>query len=125
MEIFSAAAHSFGKTFLRLDVHGPVLGPATVFLQNLIVSSIVLTLPETLVIDLRHTTSLDLAGVNTLLTGYNTAIDHGTSYRVLHACGPVRDLLQLTRTWEVLADSDDLGALLGAVLLIPDAGPSS
>ncbi|WP_414938191.1 hypothetical protein [Amycolatopsis sp. cmx-11-51] len=121
--LYSTNVHSSGRASLQLDVLGPVLGPATVSLQKLIIGVIVSNVPETLVINLGRTTALSLAGVNTLLTGYTTAIDYGTNYRVLHAHGPVLDILHSTGTREVLADSNDLGALLLAALLSPVTVP--
>ena len=53
------------------------------------------------------------------MAGYVAAIQHGTSYRVVGAHGSVRHVLQRTGMSDVLADSDDLGALMVAVLLRP------
>jgi anti-anti-sigma regulatory factor len=75
--------------------------------------------PDTLLINLQDVSGFSLAGLHALLTGYVTAIDYGTSYRVRHAHGQVRDVLRATGTKEVLADSNDLGALLLAVLALP------
>lgn len=41
--------------------------------------------PNTLMINLHYVTALSVTGVRALLACYVTAIDHGTSYRVLHA----------------------------------------
>ncbi|MCU1685936.1 MAG: hypothetical protein JWQ81_6675 [Amycolatopsis sp.] len=85
----------------------------------LITEAILLHRPDALVIDLRHVVALSITGIRTLLTGYLTAIDRGTSYRVLHAHGQARHIMLATGTVDVLADSDDLGALLLAVLALP------
>ncbi len=121
--VFSTTVRSSSDIGLRLAVAGAVTGPATVLLRKQIVSVIVLNLPPLLVVDLHHAAELSLAGVNTLLTGYTTAIDWGTSYQVLHARGSVLDILHDTGTSDILADSDDLGALLEAVLFLPVEGP--
>jgi anti-anti-sigma regulatory factor len=116
---FSATIHATSATVLQVDVWGHVLDAAAAELRALIVDAIRTKQPNTLVINLHHTTALGLAGTNALLAGYIAAIDCGTSYRVQHARGPVRDVLQATGTLDVLADSNDLGALLLAVLTAP------
>jgi Low affinity iron permease len=60
---------------------------------------------------------LDEAGLTALVWGYAAAIDYGSTYRVINSQGRVRRVLRATGTLDVLADSDDLGALLVAVLL--------
>ncbi|WP_329064321.1 hypothetical protein [Amycolatopsis sp. NBC_01480] len=65
---------------------------------------------------------LNLSGVHALIAGYAAAIDYGTSYHVRHAPGPVRHVLQATGTMDLLSDSDDLGALVLAVLTLPEPG---
>jgi hypothetical protein len=121
--MFSAAIHHVGEAGLRLDVRGRVLGAAAADLQSLITEAIVARRPDTLMINLHHVTALSVTGVRALLVGYVVAIDHGTSYRVLHAHGQAHYVLQATGTMDVLADSDDLGALILAVLTLPEAGP--
>ncbi|WIV59153.1 STAS domain-containing protein [Amycolatopsis nalaikhensis] len=94
-------------------------------LTALIIDTVAMELPTTLLIDLRHVTALDFAGLRALLAGYRAAVDHGTSYHLLHAEGPARDLLQATGTLDMLADSDDLGALMLAVLTQPSTDRSA
>ena len=107
------------------DVRGQVLGAAAVDLQLLIVEVIVDRLPDSLLMNLRHVTALSVGGVRGLVTGYVTAIDNGTAYRVLNAHGPARRILQTTATIDVLADSNDLGALLLAALDLPEVDESA
>jgi hypothetical protein len=59
------------------------------------------------------------------VAGYVTATDYGTTYRVLNAHGSARHTLQTTATIDVLADSNDLGALLLAVLDHPEVDESA
>lgn len=106
---FSASTHPTGGTDLRLAVRGRVLGSAAADLKALIIGAIVTKLPDTLLINLRQVTALSITGVRALLAGYITAIDNGTSYRVLHAHGQAREVRQATGALEMLADSDDLG----------------
>ncbi|HEY3690135.1 MAG TPA: STAS domain-containing protein [Pseudonocardiaceae bacterium] len=112
---FSATIHPVGSAAVRLDVHGQVVGAAVDDLTLLIITTIVGEAPDMLLIDLRHVTALSGNGVRALLTGYATAIDYGTSFHVVHASGTARYSLQLTGTLDLLADSNDLGALLLAV----------
>ncbi|WP_329064306.1 STAS domain-containing protein [Amycolatopsis sp. NBC_01480] len=122
---FSVAIHHDSDTDMRVDVAGCVLGAAAIDLQLLITEVILLERPDTLVINLHDVTALSIAGMHALLTGYATAIDYGTSYRVLHASGQARYVLRATGTLDMLADSDDLGALLLAVLARPVSGAPS
>jgi len=119
---FSATIQPSGTADLRLDVRGQVLGAAATALEVLIIEAIVVRLPDTFLISLRHATALSIPGVRALLTGYITAVDYGTFYRVLHARGSVHHVLRATGTLEVLADSEDLGALMVARLALPSPG---
>jgi hypothetical protein len=56
-------------------------------------------------------------GLDRVGVGAAAAVDYGSTYRVINSQGRVRRLLRATGTLEVLADSDDLGALLTAVLV--------
>jgi anti-anti-sigma regulatory factor len=122
---FRATVHQAGGAALRVDVRGQVLGLAAADLRLLIVEVIVDQLPDSLLINLRHVTALSVAGVQGLVAGYVTATDYGTTYRVLNAHGPARRTLQTTATIDVLADSNDLGALLLAVLNLPEVDESA
>ncbi len=114
--MFSADIHRTSESDLRLDVQGEVTDTSVTRLDSLITEAIVLRRPDMLLIDLCRVTVLGEAAVRALLAGYVTAIDYGTSYRVLHAEGPARAVLQASGMVDVLADSDDLGALLHAVV---------
>jgi hypothetical protein len=61
-------------------------------------------------------TALDVNRTHALIAGYLSAIEHGTRYRALHARGAVRETLRATGTLDMLADGDDLSALLPAVV---------
>jgi anti-anti-sigma regulatory factor len=122
---FCATVHQAGGADLRVDVRGQVLGAAAADLRLLIVDVIVDRLPDSLLINLHQVTALSVAGVRGLVAGYITAIDNGTTYRVLNAHGQARRILQSTATIDVLADSNDLGSLLLAVLGIPEVAGSA
>jgi anti-anti-sigma regulatory factor len=122
---FCATVHQAGGADLRVDVRGQVIGAAAVDLRLLIVEVIVGRLPDSLLINLHQVTALSVAGVHGLVVGYITAIDNGTTYRVLNAHGPARRVLQTTATIDVLADSNDLGALLLAVLGVREVDGSA
>jgi hypothetical protein len=53
------------------------------------------------------------------MSGYVAAVEHGTAYRVVGAAGAVRGTLRDAGVLDVLADSDDLGALMLSVLRLP------
>lgn len=116
---FSAVIHHEGGTDMRLDVTGQVMGRAAIDLQVLITKVINGEQPDALVVNLQGVIGLCGSGLHALIAGYLAAIDQGTSYSVVHAQGQARHVLQATGTMEMLTDSNDLGALLLAVLAHP------
>jgi anti-anti-sigma regulatory factor len=118
---FSATIHPIGSATLRLEVHGQVVGAVGDDLKLLIITTIVAEAPDTFLIDLCHVTALGNTGVRALLAGYTTAIDYGTSFHVVHAHGLVRYSLQVSGILDLLADSNDLSALLLGVLALPSS----
>ncbi|MFJ7215064.1 STAS domain-containing protein [Amycolatopsis sp. NPDC098790] len=100
---------------LELDLTGEMLGNAPARLQSRIASLIAEDHPERLVVDLAELTALSSDGIHALLSGYSTAVGHGVHYQVRHAHGEVRRVLQLADVHDVLADSNDHGALAAAV----------
>jgi anti-anti-sigma regulatory factor len=113
---FSVSTYRAGSTALQLDVHGQVLGAAADRLKALVIDTIMTTQLDTFVINLHYATAIDITGTHALLAGYITAIEHGTRYHALYAHGPVRDALRATGILDVLVDSEDLSALLLAVV---------
>ncbi|MDT7803931.1 MAG: hypothetical protein QOI78_7364 [Actinomycetota bacterium] len=103
---------------IELDLTGEVLGAASGPLRSRLADLIVVEGPEVLLINLAQVTAMSSAGIHALMFGYTTAVDHGTSYRVRHARGEVRRVLQLAGVLDMLADSDDLGALLLAEVAV-------
>ncbi|WP_326948665.1 STAS domain-containing protein [Amycolatopsis sp. NBC_01307] len=112
--VMNVRRHSRATT--ELDLVGEVLEAASGPLRSQLSDLIVVEGAEVLLISLAQVTAMSSAGVHALMFGYTTAVDHGTSYRVRHACGGVRRVLQLAGVLDVLADSDDLGALLLATM---------
>jgi anti-anti-sigma factor len=106
---FSVAIHHDCDTDLRLHVAGHVLGAVAIDLRQVITEVILVERPDTLLIDLHDVSAIDVRGMHALLTGYVTAIDHGTTYRVVGAHGQAGDFLRGTGAMDVLADSDDVG----------------
>ncbi|MFJ7213538.1 STAS domain-containing protein [Amycolatopsis sp. NPDC098790] len=100
---------------LELALMGEMLGNAPFRLQVRITSLIADARPDRLVVDLAELTALSSAGIHALLSGYSSAIDHGVHYQVRHARGEVGRILRLADLQEVLADSNDHGALAAAV----------
>lgn len=106
-------------TTVRFVLAGDLRGPAAEMLRTELVQSIAQDRPDRLLVDLDSVSDLDVAGVAALMAGYLAAIDHGVSYQVTRAHGRTREMLHTTGTLDVLADSDDLGALLLAIALRP------
>jgi hypothetical protein len=71
------------------------------------------------ILPLHAVAAFDVDALHALMAGYVAATEHGTWYRLVGARGPVRLVLQHAGVLEVLADSDDLGAFMPAVLLQP------
>jgi anti-anti-sigma factor len=102
---------------VELNLAGDLLSEGfSLSLQSQISGLIVADHPELLRINLEQVTALSSAGIRTLIDGYSTAISHGTSYQVRHARGAVRRVLKLAGVLSMLADSDDVGALLLATM---------
>jgi anti-anti-sigma factor len=104
---------------LRLDLGGDLRGGSTDHLRRILLAIISTDPPNELLITLHDVTGLDQAGVEALVGGYVTAIEHGVRYRVVGAQGASLRALQATGTLELIADSDDVGELLHA-LIRPD-----
>lgn len=113
------AGHRGDATVVRLDLVGAFPGRGAERVGQMIAEAIVVNRPDKLIVDLDAVVSLSFAGVQALVSAYVTAIDFGTSYHVINAHGAVRRMLRDTGTLEVLADSEDLGALLLALLVLP------
>ena len=116
---WSVIKQQVGYRVVRLDLVGDLSGSAASSVQLMLVQTVDTDLPDELLVGLHAVSVLDVATVSALLAGYIAAIEHGTSYRVVGAHGRARHILQRTGMSEVLADSDDLGALMLALLLRP------
>ena len=116
---WSVIKQQAGDRVVRLDLLGDLRGSAAPALRSMLVQAVGTDLPDELLVGLDAVSILDVATVSALMAGYVAAVEHGTSYRVVGAHGRVRHVLQRTGMSDVLADSDDLGALMLAVLLHP------
>ncbi|WP_229070217.1 STAS domain-containing protein [Actinoplanes sp. DH11] len=116
---WSAIKMQTGDRVVRVDLIGDVRSPAAPALGSILVQVVGTGLLDELVVGLHAVSGFDVAAVSALMAGYGAAVEHGTSYRVVGAHGRVRHVLQRTGMSDVLADSDDLGALILAVLLRP------
>lgn len=101
---------------VRLDLAGEIVGAAVAHVRLMILEAIIIDRPAELVIDLNAVSWLSAPGLAALVCGYVTAVDYGTSYRVVNAHAEVRRTMQATGTLDMLADSDDIAALLLALL---------
>ncbi|TWJ25142.1 hypothetical protein JD76_05305 [Micromonospora endolithica] len=99
-----------------LRVAGLLGGPDVVMLRAAIVKAVVGDQADELVVDLAGVDRLGVCGHHVLVTGYVVAVDYGAAFRVINARGPVLSELQTNHTFDMLADSRDLGALLLALL---------
>ncbi|UOZ03337.1 STAS domain-containing protein [Amycolatopsis sp. WQ 127309] len=117
---FSLAVRADSSRDVLIAVSGDVVGVAPADLLARIVAVIELQHPETLRVSLAGVTALGSAGIHALLGGYTSAVENGTTYHVQHAIGPVRRILDLAGVREMLADSNDVGALLLAKLRLRD-----
>jgi anti-anti-sigma factor len=120
---FSAHKHGAGSAGVRLDLAGEVRGTAANNLAVIVLDAIVVDSADEVYVDLDAVTYLDGAGVLALVCGYVAAVECGTTYRVVNARGQVYRALQATGTLDALADSEDLGALLLALLTLPPVKP--
>jgi anti-anti-sigma factor len=118
-----ATVHRGDGAGVRLDLGGDLCGTAVARLRLVLLEVIVVDRPDELIIDLDVVRCLSVTGVGALMCGYVTAIEYGTSYRVVNAHGEVRHAMLATGTLDVLTDSDDTGALLAIMLTLPP-GPA-
>ena len=88
----------------------------------MILEAIIVDLADELIIDLDAVVCLSVAGLEALIAGYRTAIEYGTSYRVVNAHALGRRGMLTTETLDMLADSNDIGALLLALLSTDSRG---
>jgi anti-anti-sigma factor len=119
---FSATKRCVNGAVVQLDLVGEVRGTAVHQLATLILDAIVVDLADELVIDLDAVGFLDPAEVWALICGYEAAVECGTLYRVVNARDQVHHALEATGMMDVLADSQDIGAVLLALLTLPDPG---
>ena len=117
---FSATKRCVNGEVVRLDLAGEVRGPVVHQLATLIVDAVVVDLPDELIIDLDAVSFLDTTGVGVLIWGYGAAMDCGTLYRVVNARDQVHHALAAIGMVEVLADPQDIGAVLLALLTLPN-----
>lgn len=115
---FGATHHRDGPV-IRLHAVGRLQGVAARQFRLWIIEVIVVQWPDELVVDLDAVVCLSNAGVDALVSGYLTAIEHGTFYRVVNAHHQVRRVLRATGTLDLLADSEDIGSLVLALLSLP------
>jgi anti-anti-sigma factor len=115
---FSCTTEHGDGSAVRLDLAGDLHGCATAQLRLRLVETIIIERPDELIIDLGALNGLSSAGLAALICGYVAAIDYGTSYRVVNARHDVRRVIEESGTLDMLADSDDVGSLLLALLLI-------
>jgi anti-anti-sigma factor len=114
---FTLTRYQLDDHVIRLDVAGEIRGAAVAQLELSLLAVIIADSPRELVIDLHPATWLSDTGVNALVTGYTVAIEYGTLYRVTNAHHDVRRALQIAGVHDLLTNSDDVGALVLALLL--------
>ncbi|MFD1364491.1 STAS domain-containing protein [Actinoplanes sichuanensis] len=102
-----------------LRVVGLLGGSEVATLQAAIVEAVVGDHSDELVVDLAGVDRLGVCGHHVLVTGYIVAVEYGAAFRVINARGPVLCELRANHTFDMLADSRDLGALLLAVVRQP------
>lgn len=102
-----------------LRVAGLLGGPEVVMLQAAIVEAVVGDRADELVVDIAGVDRLGVCGHHVLVTGYVVAVEYGAVFRVINARGAVLAELQAKHTFDMLADSRDLGALLLALVRQP------
>lgn len=118
---FTSTKQYVTDTVVRLQLAGEVRGPKVNQLGMSIIESIVMDFADEVVVDLDAVRALDTAGVCVLIWAHHAAVEWGSVYRVVNAHGQVHRALLATGMQGVLADSEDIGALLLALLALPPA----
>ena len=107
---------------IRLNLAGNLRDTVAEQIRTAIIAAVTVDQPDELLVDLDAVTFLSDTGVTTLMAGYIAAIECGTSYRVVNARDQVRHVLHSAGILDVLADSEDIGSLLLALLTRPVYG---
>ncbi len=97
--------------------------PAVGRLHMMLIEVILVDLPAHLIVDLGAVTYLSHPGIVMLAHSCGTAVEYGTGYRVVGARDQARQALHDSGVHEWLADSEDLGALVLALLAQPASPP--
>lgn len=119
---FTCTEHHSDGGVAFLEPVGDISTAAAWQLWLMISEAILASKPDELHISLDAVSDLSDPGVHALMSGYIVAIDYGTRYRVMGARNQVRAGLQALGILDALGDSDDLGALLLAVLTMSATG---
>ena len=122
MTAFAAGDRSVDGGGVRLELCGDLRGAVVNQVATLILDAVVVDLVDELIVDLDGVGFVDTAGLRVLLGCYEVAIECGTLYRVINAHGQVHDALAAIGMVDVLADSEDIGAVLLALAILPDPG---
>jgi anti-anti-sigma factor len=117
---FSCTTHHGDRSAVRLDLVGDLHGGAVaqLRLRLRLLETTIIERPDELIIDLGAVSCLSGAGLAALVCGYVAAMDYGTWYRVVNAHHDVRDVIEASGMLDMLTDSEDIGALLLALLLV-------
>lgn len=118
---FTGTVQPCDSSAIRLELVGELGDGTAVALQRMILDAIVDCLPDELLLDLDGVTVLGRTAVIALVSGYVAAIERGVVYRVVNAHRQALATMQATGTLDVLANSEDIGALMVAVLARPGA----
>lgn len=119
MRQFTASKFHGDGANVRLDFAGDIRGDASSQLATMVLEALFVDLADELQVDLGAAGYLDRAGVAALVSGYVAAVESGAIYRVVNARGQVQRTLRAKGLLDMLADSQDLGALLLALLTMP------
>ncbi len=120
---FSGHTHHGVGGVTRVNPAGDIRGAAVGRLHMMLIEVILVDLPAHLIVDLGAVTYLSHPGIVMLAHSCGTAVEYGTGYRVVGARDQARQALHDSGVHEWLADSEDLGALVLALLAQPASPP--
>ncbi|GAA2705934.1 hypothetical protein [Actinoplanes palleronii] len=99
----------------RIEPRGVLAGDAAENLKRVISEIVLREQVDELHVSLAEVSALGDSGVDALLAIYVLSVEHGVRYRVVDDAEHHRKALRWPLLLDVLADSDDIGALIFAL----------
>jgi anti-anti-sigma factor len=105
---FTVTKHLVNDGLIRLAVAGEVDLSTSEALRHIIVNALTVDRVAELIVDLDAVTFMDSSAIAALVQGRATALEYGTTYRVINPCGRVHRVLHITGALDALTGDGGL-----------------